>query len=235
MNGIRVLVLCTAFAVIGFFGGRWTGSAKAKKEAVTEATVPRGGFHGPRGDSPESRSTKSGTRPPRTPARAATGDPTVDVAQEVIDAWNHQTLVVADGAETEQLVFDLAKFNRLMGALERANESEIARLRSVLLPADDDSFEADVLKTTANMMIAGREIELHGSRALDDTITRSLRDLDGPELDDLMPAMLYSLALQDRAAAEKWLDDFSQRPDLDDIIVDLDVLRAVLEKSKQGH
>jgi predicted RNA-binding protein associated with RNAse of E/G family len=44
--------------------------------------------------------------------------------------------------------------------------------------------------------------------------------------------MLYTLTRKNPAEAEAWLKTFQARPDVDDFTVDVDELKAVVEKGK---
>ncbi|WP_193210655.1 hypothetical protein, partial [Luteolibacter marinus] len=216
-------------AVVGFFGGRWTGTAEAKKEAVVEAAATA--TKSPRFRPEPSTARASKPLPRRAVASAASGSPTVDLTREMIDRWNQQDIVLPDGEESELLLFDLTRFGKLVESLVRLNDDEIAGIRPALLPENNDSYEADNLKITAGLLVAGREIELHGIKALDDTVARALADPENAEIEDIMPVMLYTLAKQDPTAAEKWWAENSKRDDLDDFF-DMDEMKAALEKSR---
>ena len=77
----------------------------------------------------------------------------------------------------------------------------------------------------------GRDIEIRGSAVLEETVEKAAVEEDD-NFSEVLPMMAYTLAKRNPAEAEAWLKNFEARPDVDDFTVDVDELRAVIEKAK---
>lgn len=232
MNSLRIILLCGTFSVIGYFVGNQTSESAPEvgeeqmEDAATKRTTLR-----QRIEQAEARSSRASSRDSRSISDFTSGGTTADLTREMIATWNDQEITLPDGHTTELLIFDLRKYSQLLSSLDRANEDEVAQIRGFLLPEDNDSFEADILKTIGTVLLASRDIQIHGSLALDDTIARARANPDNTDIEDIMPTMLYTLAEQDPAAAEKWLIENEANDELEDYL-DFDSMKAAMEKSR---
>ncbi len=134
----------------------------------------------------------------------------------------------------ELLLFDLAKFSHIMSSLEKTTEADIAELKEMVKADEHPQDDAEILEALVTLPLLGRDIQLRGGRALDAEIDRALEDPLDTEVEEMLPIMLYSLALQNPAEAEAWLESYSNREDVEDLLIDREELQAAIEKAGQA-
>src|SRR5690606_25666757 len=100
-------------------------------------------------------------------------------------------------------------FSHIMSSLEKTTEADIAELKEMVKADEHPEDDAEILEALVTLPLLGRDIQLRGSRALDAEIDRALEDPIDTEVEEMLPIMLYSLALQNPAEAESWLENFS--------------------------
>lgn len=227
------IAMSVACALAGFFGGRLSQDPASAKKGNDETAERSGGRAGGTDDSGRNTSgklgsSKSGSRS----SNGAKGGTLSETLREIVGAWNNQDVTMPDGSETELLLFDLAKFGKIMSSLDKTSEADIAEIRDLIRTDEDSSEEAEVLKTLVTLPLIGRDIELRGARALDDEIDRALEDPIESDAEEILPIMIYSLAVQDPAQAEAWLENYSKREDVDELLVDTEELQAAIDKAK---
>jgi hypothetical protein len=237
MKSSVAIAISLACAALGFLGGKLSsGSQPAaaspdeSRGAVTEQKASS------RDDSRKPSSLKSGDRKsghrPRSTVKAQ--GPMAEALQEMVDRFNNQEVTLPDGSESELLLFDMAKFGQIMSSIERASEADVEQLRELVRTTEESSEQANVLEALVSLPLLGRDIQLRGGRALDAEIDRALEDPVESEVEEVLPAMIYSLAIQNPTEAEAWLESYSKRTDVDDLIIDTDELRAAIDKAKQA-
>ncbi|WP_367874975.1 hypothetical protein [Luteolibacter sp. Populi] len=224
--------LCIAFAIAGFFGGKL--SSKGEPDSS-----PPGGNRGfeisSKSPRPDDEGSNSGS-PAKThrPTVASAGPTSLsDSFREFLKGWNDPKLTLEDGDEREVLTGDLNKLNQLIASIGRADAADLAELKEVLKTGEETPEETEMLVALLQLPLLGREVELRGSAALEDMVEKNKEEED-EIFSDAMPMMLYTLAKQNPAEAEAWLKTFSARPDADDFTLDVDELKAVIEKSKKA-
>ena len=231
MSGAIAMSLACALA--GYFGGRISSSpASAPDTSVSAQGSPSG----------DPASTDSPGRPlaPRKNGSRDTGDRAgkkrgslADSLAEMLHSWNHQDVVMPGGAESELLLFDMAKFSRIMASLQKTTAADISELKDMLnSDEEDESEETEILKALVMLPVLARDIELRGARALDAEIERGLEDPIESDVEEILPTMAYTLAIQNPEEAEQWLESLSSRDDLDDLLIDEDELQAAIDKAK---
>lgn len=231
------IAMSLVFAALGFFGGRM--SQASAPEGSAKGGSARDGGNG-KSSSRLERSESSSKSGERHSSRRSTGTvvkakgPLAEALQELVDSFNNQAITMPDGNESEMLLFDLAKFSHIMSSLGNASEADIEQLRELVSANEDSTADADTLETIVTIPLLSRDIQLRGSRALDGEITRALKDPAQSNVEEILPAMVYTLAIQNPTEAEEWLANFNKRTDLDELILDGDELRAAIDKAKAG-
>lgn len=227
------IAMSVAFALAGFFGGRLSQDPASAAKNSDEAAERSGNRAGAAGDSGRTPSGKSGSSKSGNRSTAGgKGGTLSETLREIVGAWNNQDVTMPDGSETELLLFDLSKFSKIMSSLDKTTEADITEIRDMIRTDEDSSEEAEVLKTLVTLPLIGRDIELRGARALDDEIDRALEDPIESDAEEMLPIMIYSLAVQDPAQAEAWLENYSKRDDVDELLVDTEELQAAIDKAK---
>jgi hypothetical protein len=234
MKSSVAVAVSLACAIAGFFGGRLSQSSKPADgtgAAVSQETKSK---RGAAGNDAEKSSTKSGARrsSPRSSNKPVHG-PLAATLQEVVNSFNNQDITLPDGSESELLLFDLAKFQRVMSAIDKSSEADIAELRELVRTNEDSTEDASTLQTVISLPLLARDIQLRGGRALDDEVARAIEDPVESNVEAVLPTMIYSLAIQSPAEAEAWLESYMKRTDTDDLIIDTDELRAAIDKARQ--
>lgn len=234
MKSSVAVAISLACAAAGFFGGRLTqspASAESKDAATAQETKSKQGMGG---DRPERSSSKSGARrsSSRTSNKAVHG-PLAATLQEVVNSFNNQDITLPDGSESELLLFDLEKFQRVMASINQSSEADIAELKDLVRTNEDSTEDAHMLQMIISLPLLAREIQLRGARALDDELTKAIEDPVETNIEVTLPTMIYSLAIQNPDEAEAWLESYKQRTDTDELIIDADELRAAIDKAKQ--
>jgi len=238
MKWSGAIAMSLACAVAGFFGGRISSGAAPAPADSAEVQSPKatGNTSASTTDERDERPSKSGGRDPGgrktlKPAKP-NGNQLVTDLEEIVKSWSNQKVILEDGEEREITLFDLGKLSRIMTAIGRTNEADIALLREIIKAEDDTSEEGEVLGLLVSLPLLGRDIELRGSTVLDEELAKVNEEDDG-SIEEILPTMLFSLAKRSPAEAEAWLDTFSKRPDVDDFVLDVDELKATIAKSKQ--
>jgi hypothetical protein len=180
----------------------------------------------------KSRAKSGARRSSPRPGKPVHG-PLAATLQEIVNSFNDPGITLPDGSESELLLFDLAKFQRVMSSIDKSSEADIAELRELIVPGEDATEDAHTLHTIVSLPLLARDIQLRGGRALDDEIARAIEDPVETNVETTLPTMIYSLAIQSPAEAEAWLESYMKRTDTDDLIVDTDELRAAIDKAKQ--
>ncbi|WP_035607278.1 hypothetical protein [Haloferula sp. BvORR071] len=228
-----VIALCLGFAIAGFFGGRLSGKDGGTATAGETTTTGAGSTKSSRPD-PDDRPEKTGAgKSDRRSISSNSNSTLAGSLGEFIKSWSDQNIVLADGEEREVLAADLGQLSRLMASIGRADAADVAELRELLNPTDETSEETDMLKHLMLLPVLGREVELRGSAALDEMLDKN-KETEDDIFSEAMPLMLYTLAKQNPAEAEKWLKTFKARSDADDFTLDADELKAIIEKSKKA-
>jgi hypothetical protein len=231
-----VIVLCLVFAGIGFFGGRISGKPEDSGAASESGNPLAGGSSAKSRDDEDSGRGRnmSGSKSERRTASSAGPKKLVDSLNDLLATWNKPGIVLADGDEREVLHADLAELSELLAAINRADAADLVEIRELLLNTDDVTIEGEMLNSLLILPLTGRDIELRGAAVLDETVEKSAVEEDDT-FSETLPMMLYTLARKNPAEAEAWLKTFEARPDVDDFTVDVDELKAMIEKGKAGR
>ena len=224
------IALCIAFAIAGFFGGKL--SSKSESDSSATGNGPTLSSKSSRQDDEGSGSGASSKTGPRTIASTASTTLS-DSFREFLKGWSDPKLTLADGDEREVLTGDLNKLNQLIASIGRADAADLAEIKEVLKTGEETPEETEMLVSLLQLPLLGREVELRGSAALEDMVEKNKEEEDDI-FSEAMPLMLYTLAKQNPAEAEAWLKTFAARPDADDFTLDVDELKAVIEKSKKA-
>lgn len=237
------LILCAVFGAVGFIGGRFSGkpvgSGSPDTPAKAEVRDAQGPGRGGDDDSIRSRNP-AGSKTERRTSSSNQGGSTrlADSLREILATWNKPGIVLENGDERDVLHADLGRLSEIMASIGRADAADLAEIRDVLLKEEesgengnDISMEGEMLKALLILPLTGRDIELRGSAVLDEAVEKSA-EVEDDMFSEMLPMMLYSLARQNPAEAETWLKSFQARPDVDDFTVDVDELKAVIEKGK---
>ncbi len=230
------IAMSLACALAGFFGGRLSQGSSAEGASGGKSGAAAGGANGSPGgtEATASAAKGSGKRSNRGSSGGKKQGPLADALRDIVASWNDQNLELEDGSNSELLLFDLGKLSHIMSSLEKTTEADITELKDVARANDDSSEDAAVLEALVALPLLGRDIQLRGSRALDAEIERALEDPMETEVEEILPIMIYSLALQNPAEAEAWLEGFSKRPEAEDLLIDEEELKAAIEKAKQS-
>ena len=230
------LVLCVVFAALGFLGGRLSGKAEGS-DAGTESAKQAGNATATsrRDDDDGSRNRGMATSKTERRASSSGGEKRLaDSLRELLAIWNKPTLVLAEGDEREVLHTDLGELGDILAAINRADAADLAELRELLLNKDETTDDGEILNALLMLPLTGRDIELRGAAVLEETVEKAAVEED-ENFSEILPMMLYTLARKNPAEAEAWLKTFESRPDVDDFTVDVDELKAVVEKGKIGR
>jgi hypothetical protein len=229
------LAMSLVFAALGFLGGRM--SPASTPDEATKGTSPReNGRQGTASSGSERSmsSTKSGERRihRRAPGTVKAQGPLAESLQALVEAFNNKDITLPDGTDSELLLFDMAKFSHVLSAIESASQADVDQLRELVRTNEDSSEEADILETIVALPLLSRDIQLRGATALDAEISRALEDPVQTNVEEVLPSMAYTLALQNPSEAEQWLERFNKREDLDELIIDPEELQAAIDKAK---
>lgn len=230
-----VVVLCLVFAAIGFFGGKISSQPEGAAKSA-ESGKQAGGSGGATGREGEDEARKRGMSGSKSGRR--TGSPgaekrLADSLRDLLATWNKPDLVLANGDEREVLHTDLGELNEILASISRADAADLAELRELLLNTDETTEDGEVFNTLLMLPLTGRDIELRGAAVLEETVEKAAVEEDD-NFSEILPIMLYTLTKKNPAEAEAWLKTFEARPDVDDFTVDVDELKAVIEKGKAG-
>jgi hypothetical protein len=230
-----VIVLCLVFAGIGFFSGRMSGKPQGS-DAGSEPGKHLAGDSSAksRDDDDPGRGRMAGSKSERRTGSSAGPKKLVDSLEDLLATWSKPGIVLADGDEREVLHTDLAELSELLAAINRADAADLAELRDLLLNTEDTTIEGEMLNALLILPLTGRDIELRGAAVLEETVEKSAVEEDD-NFSEILPMMLYTLARKNPAEAEAWLKTFEARPDVDDFTVDVDELKAMIEKGKVGR
>ena len=230
------VLLCLVFATIGFLGGRMSGKSEGP-DTGTEPTKHSGSASGASRQDDEDGSRNRSMAGSKSERRTAAPDGKkrlADSLRELLATWNKPTLVLADGDEREVLHTDLGELSAVMAAISRADAADLAELRELLLDTDETTEEGQMLNALLILPLTGRDIELRGAAVLEETVEKAAVEEDD-NFSEILPMMLYTLTRKNPAEAESWLKTFEARPDVDDFTVDVEELKAVIEKGKVGR
>lgn len=233
MKSSVAVAISLACAAAGFFGGRLSQPSGPADGTAATTLQDKKSKRSTAGGDPEKSTSKSGSRRPSQRPNKPVHGPLATSLQEVVDAFNHQDITLPDGSQTELLLFDLAKFSRVISSIDKSSEADLAELRELVRTNEDSTEDANTLEALVALPLLGRDIQIRGGRALDDEITRALEDPVESEVEEILPTMIYSLAIQNPTEAEAWLEGYMKRTDVEDLIVDTDELRAAIDKAKQ--
>lgn len=228
-----VLLLCLVFATLGFLGGKLSSNSQASKVSEAPGRQPGTSPAGSRGaDDDSSRGkgmagAKSGHRTTSSDANKRLADS----LRELLTTWNKPALTLDNGDEREVLHTDLGELSEVMAAINRADAADLAELRELLMNTDETTEEGQMLNALLILPLTGRDIELRGAAVLEETVEKAAVEEDD-NFSEILPMMLYTLTRKNPAEAEAWLKTFQARPDVDDFTVDVDELKAVVEKGK---
>lgn len=229
------IAMSLACALAGFFGGRLSQGSAADSGPGGKSGTAAGRESGSPGGAETTASAAKGSG--KKSIRGSSGGkqgPLADALRDIVASWNDQNLEMEDGSNSELLLFDLGKLSHIMSSLEKTTEADITELKDVARANDDSSEDAAVLEALVALPLLGRDIQLRGSRALDAEIDRALEDPMETEVEEVLPIMIYSLALQNPSEAEAWLENFTKRPEAEDLLIDEEELKAAIEKAKQS-
>jgi hypothetical protein len=230
------LVLCLVFAALGFLGGRLSGKAE-RSDAGADSAKQTGNAAGAsrRDEDDDSRNRgMAGTKSERRSNSSGGEKRLADSLRELLATWNKPTLVLAEGDEREVLHTDLGELGDILAAINRADAADLAELRELLMDTDETTTEGELLNALLMLPLVGRDIELRGAAVLEETVEKAAVEEDD-QFSEMLPIMLYTLTRKNPAEAEAWLKTFEARPDVDDFTVDVDELKAVVEKGKIGR
>ncbi|QJE95649.1 hypothetical protein [Luteolibacter luteus] len=233
MKSSVAIAISLACAAAGFFGGRLSqspGPSGSRGDATAQETKSKDGGARERA---EKSSNKSSARRSSSRSNKPVSSPLAASLQEVVNSFNNQDLTMPDGSQSELLLFDLSKLERVMSSIDKASEAELAELKELVRTNEESSEDALILQTLISLPLLAREIQLHGARALDDEVTKALEDPVETNIEETLPTMIYTLALQNPTEAEEWLETYAKRTDTDELIIDNDELRAAIDKAKQ--
>ena len=228
-------VLCLVFAAIGFLGGRLSGKAEGSLAATESAKHAVNATGTDRRDDEEGSRSRgmAGSKSERRTNSPGGQKRLAESLREILATWNKPSLVLANGDEREVLHTDLGELSDILAALSRADAADLAELRELLVNTEETTTEGEIFNALLMLPLVGRDIELRGAAVLEETVEKAAVEED-ENFSEILPMMLYTLARKNPAEAEAWLKTFEARPDVDDFTVDVDELKAVVEKGKTG-
>lgn len=226
-----VLILCLVFAMIGFFGGRISD----KPEEAAGDAVAKTGSDSPagasRGDDPDAKRGAAGKKSERRTNSSGGEKRLADELKDLLATWNKPDIALADGDQREILHTDLGELSRILTAIGRADAGDLAEMRELLMKTEETTEDGEILNALLMLPLIGRDIEIRGAAVLEETVEKAAIEEDD-NFSEILPMMAYTLAKRNPAEAEAWLKTFEARPDVDDFTVDVDELKAVIEKGK---
>lgn len=226
-----VLILCLVFAMIGFFGGKISGKSADGEDDPSAKPGSGAVVSGPRGEDPDSRRGTAGKKSERRTSSSGGEKRLPDELKELLATWNKPDVKVEEGDEREILHADLGELSQILASISRADAGDLAELREMLMKTEETTDDGEILNALLMLPLIGRDIEIRGSAVLEETVEKAAVEEDD-NFSEVLPMMAYTLAKRNPAEAEAWLKNFEARPDVDDFTVDVDELRAVIEKAK---